>query len=194
MVKEHGVVRRRAVVIPLLLRPVAWQESPLAELVPWPSNGEPITRWTDQDTAWDACVQSLRRLLGRRVPLALSSEHTQKHTDPDWERMLRRLRRSYKELLDQSLHGLVWVELGLSTRSDMVSNVTNLLFWLPQGDERLLAPGTKVLDAYDEAEGELLILGSAWSREVYLGAWTTTACRLDDRATEPYLRCPASAE
>ncbi|HEY5003102.1 MAG TPA: serine/threonine-protein kinase, partial [Ktedonobacteraceae bacterium] len=83
-----------------------------------------------------------------------------KHADPDWERMLRRLRRSYKELLDQSLHGIAWVELALSTQPEAVSNATNLLFRLPQGGERLLAPGTRVLDAYDEAEGELLILGA----------------------------------
>jgi serine/threonine protein kinase len=83
-----------------------------------------------------------------------------KHADPDWERMLRRLRRSYKELLDQSLHDISWVELGLSTKPEEVSNVTNLLFRLPQGGERLLAPGISILDAYDEAEGELLILGA----------------------------------
>lgn len=86
--------------------------------------------------------------------------HPTTHTDPDWERMLRRLKRSYKELLDQSLRGIVWMELGLSTRPDMVSNVTNLLFRLPQGGEHLLAPGTSILDAYDDAEGELLILGA----------------------------------
>jgi len=147
-------------VIPLLLRPVAWQESPLSGLASWPSNEMPITQWTDQDAAWDACVLDLRRFLGRRVSLALSPERPQKHTDPDWERMLRRLRRSYKELLDQSLHGIAWVELGLSTRPDLVSNVTNLLFRLPQGSERLLVPGTRVLDAFDEAEEELLILGA----------------------------------
>jgi hypothetical protein len=73
--------------------------------------------------------------------------------------MLRRLKRSYKELLDQSLHGIAWVELGLSSKPEMVSNVANLLFRLPQGGERLLPPGTSILDAYDEAEGELLIFG-----------------------------------
>lgn len=151
---------RKVRVIPLLLRPVAWQESPLAEMAHWPPGGEPITQWTNQEAAWDACVQSLRRLLGRRVSEALSSERPQKHTDPDWERMLRRLRWSYKELLDQSLHGIAWVELGLATRPDMVSNVTNLLFRFPQGDERLLAPGTSILDAYDEVEEELLVLGA----------------------------------
>jgi serine/threonine protein kinase len=105
------------------------------------------------------------------LPLALTQPQTRqeapfssppgiKHTDPDWERMLRRLRRSYKELLDQSLHGIAWVELGLSTQPEAVSNATNLLFRLPQGGERLLAPGTRVLDVYDEAEGELLVLGA----------------------------------
>jgi hypothetical protein len=80
----------------------------------------------------------------------------------DRDRMLRRLRRSYQELLDQSLRGLAWVELGLATRADLVSNVTttNLLFRLPYGEERLLPPVTNILDAYDEAEGELLILGA----------------------------------
>jgi hypothetical protein len=147
-------------VIPLLLRPVAWQESPLAEFTPWPSKRVPITQWGDQDAAWDACVLDLRRLLGRRVSLPLPAGPTDKHIDPDWERMLRRLRRSYKELLDQSLHGIAWVELGLSTRPDVVSNVTTHLFRLPQGEERLLTPGTSVLEVYDEAEGELLILGA----------------------------------
>jgi hypothetical protein len=147
-------------VIPLLLRPVDWQESPLAELAHWPFNREPITLWSDQDAAWNACVQDLRRLLGRRGPEVLPSAHSPTHADPDWEHELRLLRRSYKEALDQSLHEIAWVETGLTTQSDMVSNVINLLFRFPQGGERLLAPGTRILDAYDEAEGELLILGA----------------------------------
>lgn len=160
---EHALQRARkkaTCTIPLLLRPCAWQESPLNGLVCWPSNGTPLTRWVDQEEGWDACVRELRRLLGRRVSERLSSERADTHADRDWERMLRRLRRSYKDLLDQSLHGIAWVDLGLAEHPDLVSNVTNLLFRLPQGGERLLAPGTRVLDAYDEAEGELLILGA----------------------------------
>lgn len=160
---EHALERSRtgaSQVIPLLLRSVTWQESPLGILTPWPSNEKPITLWSNQDEGWYACVLELRRLLGRQVSLARSSTPPQKHTDPDWERMLRRLRRSYKELLDQSLHGIAWVQLGLSTRPDLVSNVTNLLFRLPQGGERLLTSGTRMLNAYDEAEEELLILGA----------------------------------
>jgi hypothetical protein len=69
-----------AQVIPLLLRPVAWQASSLRELVSWPSNGMPITQWTNEDMAWDACLQSLRHLLGHRVSEALSPERPQKQT------------------------------------------------------------------------------------------------------------------
>jgi TIR domain/NACHT domain len=160
---EHALERAQAGtirIIPLLLRSVVWQESPLGRLAPWPSNGKPITLWSDQDEGWDACVLDLRRLLGRQVALAHASEPSQKHTDPDWEHMLRRLKRSYSDLLDQSLRGLAWMELSISDQPDMVSNVTNLLFQLPQDGERLLPPGTKILDAFDEAEGELLILGA----------------------------------
>jgi hypothetical protein len=147
-------------VIPLLLRPVAWQESALGTLTPWPSNEKPILLWNSQDEAWHACIQSLRRLLGRRVAETLSSQHPPKPVDPDWDRMLRRLRRSYKDLLDQSLHGIAWMELGLATRPDAVTNATTLLLKLPQRGERVLAPGASILDAFDEAEGELLILGA----------------------------------
>ena len=147
-------------VIPLLLRSVAWQESPLSNLSPWLSNGKPIMRWEDQDEAWQTCVQELRRLLGRRVTETFASERSATTIDADWDRMLRRLKRAYKDLLDQSLHGIAWVELDLAARPDLVSNITNLLFRLPQGGERLLPTGTSLLNAYDEADGELLILGT----------------------------------
>lgn len=141
---EHAMKRayeHAARVIPVLLRPVAWQESPLVELSSWPPNGLPITQWTNQDAAWHACIQSLRRLLGRRVSEVLSSQHPRQHADRDRERMLRRLRRLYKELLDQSLHGLAWMELGLAAKPEAVNTMANLLFRFPQGDEHLLAPG-----------------------------------------------------
>ena len=101
-------------VLPLLLRPVAWQESPLKGFACLPSNGIPITQWSNQDEAWQVCVQGIKRLLGRRLSRPLPTGPAGKHADPDWERMLRRPRRAYKELLDQSLHGIAWVELGLA--------------------------------------------------------------------------------
>src|SRR5579859_3906952 len=41
-------------VIPLLLRSVIWQESPLGSFIPWPKNGKPIVLWEDQDEGWYA--------------------------------------------------------------------------------------------------------------------------------------------
>lgn len=111
---------------------------------------------SDLDEGCSASVQEP----GGQVLKTLPSQRSHQLADRDWEHMLRRLRRSYKELLDQSLHGLAWMELGLSEKPDLVRNVTNLLFRLPQGGEHLLPPGMGVLDAYDEAEGELLILGA----------------------------------
>lgn len=110
----------------------------------------------DQDEGWQTAVQEWGRLVVERF----ISKRTDTPADRDWGQMLRRLRRSYKELLDQSLHGLAWIDLDLSEQPELVSNVTNLLFRLPQGGERLLSPGTKILDAYDETGGELLILGA----------------------------------
>jgi TIR domain len=146
-------------VIALPLRPVDWQVPPLGHLTPWPPNRKPIMLWNNQDEGWHACIQELRRLLGRRVLEELPL-HPPKHPDPDWDHMLRRLRESYKELRDQSLHGTPWMELGLTRRPDMVSNQTNLLYRFPDGGEQLLAPGTPIVDAYDKAVGELLILGA----------------------------------
>ncbi len=85
----------------------------------------------------------------QKAPLLSPSGIT--HTDPDWERMLRRLRRSYKELLDQSLHGIAWVELGLSTQPEAVSVCLRRArrFWMPLMKQRgncsswvLLVPGS----------------------------------------------------
>jgi hypothetical protein len=103
MMMEQALARSRTGtvrVIPLLLRPVAWQESSLSKLAPWPPNGKPITLWSNQEEGWETCVVELRRLLGRRVSLARSPDSSQKQTDPDWSRMLGRLQRSYKGLLD----------------------------------------------------------------------------------------------
>ncbi len=74
-------------------------------------------------------------------------------------RMLQRLRRTYHDLLVQSLEGAVWVELGFKQKPDAVLTSAHLLLRLPDQPERNLPPGTSILQVYMEAEGELLILG-----------------------------------
>lgn len=53
----------RAQVVPVLLRPADWRNSPLGHLRPLPGDGRPITSWTDRDEAWEAVTSGLRRIL-----------------------------------------------------------------------------------------------------------------------------------
>jgi len=65
-------VRRRedagAVVIPILLRPVDWQNTRLAPLQPLPSNGQPITTWLNKDGAFVDIVAGIRRAIEELPP------------------------------------------------------------------------------------------------------------------------------
>lgn len=73
--------------------------------------------------------------------------------------MLQRLRYSYRELMAQSLQGAAWLELGLAQKPDAVQNATTLLLRQSNQPERLLPPGTSIVQVYEEANHELLILG-----------------------------------
>ena len=73
--------------------------------------------------------------------------------------MLGRLRRSYRDLMSQSLQGVAWLELGLAEKPDAVQNVANLVLHVDRRPVYHLPPGTSITQAYDEAEHELLILG-----------------------------------
>jgi TIR domain len=56
---------RSAIVVPIILRPSDWQHSPLAPLQALPSEGRPVSRWSDRDQAWLDVAQGLRRLIQR---------------------------------------------------------------------------------------------------------------------------------
>lgn len=56
---QSGQVR----VIPLLLRPVTWHDSPLASLPCLPSDGRPISSWSNQDEGFHDCVKGICTLL-----------------------------------------------------------------------------------------------------------------------------------
>ena len=74
-------------------------------------------------------------------------------------RMLRRLRHTYGELLENSLHQISWIELGLASISNAVQNAANRLVRLPEQNARVLPAGASILEVYETAERELLILG-----------------------------------
>lgn len=85
------------------------------------------------------------------VPLASAEQNR--------DRMLQRLRRSYEDILVQSLQGVAWMELGLARQLDVVQNAATLLLRLSHRVEQLLPPGTPIMYVYEEAAHELLILG-----------------------------------
>ncbi len=80
------------------------------------------------------------------------SEHDRAH-------MLRRLRLSYEQLLRQSLQGAVQLELGLAERPAAVQNTISLSLRLPDQPEQPLPPHISIVQAYELAHHELLILG-----------------------------------
>src|SRR5260370_22127962 len=75
-------------------------------------------------------------------------------------RFLKRLHYSYGELWEQSLQGASLIALGLTKKPDAVEHHTSLLFLSRQQPERPLPPGTSIVQAYEEAGQELLILGA----------------------------------
>src|SRR5579859_7246785 len=73
-------------------------------------------------------------------------------------RMLCRLRRSYDEILAEALQAVAYLELGLSHQPDAVQNTATFLLRLPHRTGRVLPPGTSIIQVYDKALSELLIL------------------------------------
>ena len=51
--------RREARVIPVILRPVNWQETPIGKLQALPTDGKPIVRWNDRDEAFQDVVRGI---------------------------------------------------------------------------------------------------------------------------------------
>jgi Effector-associated domain 1/TIR domain/CHAT domain len=48
-------------VIPIILRPVDWKDSPISKLQALPKDAKPITQWGDRDAAFVDVVQGIRR-------------------------------------------------------------------------------------------------------------------------------------
>ncbi len=161
MALMERALKGSAHVIPLLLRPVDWETSKLTDLACLPANGQFVTTWDNQDQALYTCVDDLRQLLGLPAvpPQSRKLAHALALHNQNRARMLRRLRRSYTEMMGQSLQGVAWLELGIAFKPDAVQNAANLLLCVESRPEQLLPPGTSITQAYDEAEHELLILG-----------------------------------
>lgn len=56
----------QAAVVPIILRPSDWQNSPLEGLQVLPSKGRAVTSWSNRDEAWLDVAQGLRRLISNQ--------------------------------------------------------------------------------------------------------------------------------
>ncbi len=59
--ERHAV--GEATVIPIILRPTDWTQAPFAKLEALPTNGKPITTWSNRDAALAHVVQGIRRTI-----------------------------------------------------------------------------------------------------------------------------------
>jgi DNA polymerase III delta prime subunit len=96
---------------------------------------------------------------------SLTSEKT-KSTREERHRqdLLKRVKNGWvKGVLEQSLHGEVLIELGLEERRDAVLTRQGIELQTPGKPNRLLPPGTEIVDVFDELGQTLLILGEPGS-------------------------------
>lgn len=59
--------RRRAQVVPVILKAVQWADSPLRSLKSLPRNRKPVSNWSDQEAAWDDVQQGIREVVESRL-------------------------------------------------------------------------------------------------------------------------------
>ena len=103
-------------IAPLLLRPVAWQDTPLASLSCLPSDGRPVISWCNTDEAIHACMNGICAFLGLPQAAVPIRKQIRASTLQQQNRvlLLRRLQHNYEMLLKNSLQGATRIELGLA--------------------------------------------------------------------------------
>ncbi|QBD78587.1 TIR domain-containing protein [Ktedonosporobacter rubrisoli] len=154
-------------IVPVLVRPCAWETTEVAHLQCLPRNKKPVILWENQDAALLTVAQELQQFLpARRSPGAshLSSlEHTNR------ARLLKHVRTLWIEgLLAQSLQNAVWVDLHLQKQTDALENPWRLVVQELEHKPRPLPAGTSIVQVFDEADEELLILGEPGSGKTTL--------------------------
>lgn len=157
--------RGEARVIPIILRPCEWQQAPFAHLQALPHNGKSAAEWNNLDAAFLDITQGIRKALEQRISLPqLSDVQRQNRTQ-----LLKRVQAIWIEgLLEQSLHQAAWMDLHLREQPDALENPWR--FQVQELDQapRDLPADTSIVQVYDEADGELLILGEPGSGKTTL--------------------------
>ncbi|MHC1574848.1 MAG: NACHT domain-containing protein [Candidatus Methanogasteraceae archaeon] len=100
------------------------------------------------------------------IPISsLTSEETKSAREKhNRQHMLELVKNSWvKDVLEQSLHEEVLIELGLEERRDAVLNRQGIELQRPGKPNRMLQPGAQIVDVFDEMGKTLLIIGEPGS-------------------------------
>jgi NACHT domain/TIR domain len=148
-------------VIPILVRPFLLEKE-LETSLPscLPENGRPVSTWKKREDALFDVAQGICQTL--RLPHAIR----RRRSSSDRDYLLDQVFASWIEgVLEPSLQGRAPLDLLMQEDPDAVGNPeTRVNPWHEEVQElrrvhRPLPPGMSIIQAYDDADGELLILG-----------------------------------
>jgi hypothetical protein len=128
-------------VVPIILRPCDWKHEPLHKLEALPTDGKPITRWSDADEAWQNVIDGLRIVCTSLQSRPLASEVGLGADARTPVSVMQRLR---SRAVPAVLATLVIAAL-----------LTPLLRWHPWGNQEQLPPRP--------SEGRLIIDARPWA-------------------------------
>lgn len=119
----------------------------------------------------------LRRLANMAVSRPLPAEQQ------NYVNMLKRLWRTYDDVLTQSLQDVCWIEPGFVRKSGAVQRDADRLRMSVHLQDQVLAPGTSIQQIYSGAAGGLLLLGESGAGKstllLLLAKWLVEQARQD---------------
>ena len=160
------------------------ESAPFTNLQGLPRNAKPVIQWDNQDLAFSKIVEEFRRAIRRGSSIDASSFPSQHNR----EVMLKRVHNIWiTRVLERSLYGELLIELGLEQRSDVLENPFRLSVQETDQPATLLPPGTSITEAYDQAEGSLLISGApgAGKTTLLFSLARTLLERANEQKSEP---------
>ncbi len=158
--------RGQLLIIPILLRPCDWQSTFAAHLQCLPRDGQPVTTQENQEAALFEVTQEIRRQV---AALKLPASPLSPLQRTNRQRLLKKVRTFWIEgLLEPSLRQTTWIDLHLQSQPGAVENPWHLIVQELGRKPQPLPPGTSIIQVFDQADEELLILGEPGSGKTTL--------------------------